>query len=261
MKRGVFATLLIGVAFCVAILLTACGPCGSSVLAWEPVETLSSADTLWFSNGEGFDVQRPFVENGRRVLYRHVTFYDGDTEVMDYVYIPRGSHDHGRRVKAVYGDVRQRRDLWDDMDTPDPYALHGSPYTHVNLGDMPREWFQVVRFKGVSVFSADFPYSMYFTDSTLVFHDMEDWVVQLRGVEPMPDGGYAVSLGDYDYGNDTVVTYLDTLSPLGKECRTRFSLRRHNMHYTPSEHLKDFDLIDVDNWTELLDPLDSDYEL
>jgi hypothetical protein len=44
---------------------------------------------------------------------------------------------------------------------------------------------------------------------------------------------------------------IDTLPPLGKD---------HCVHFagwllTTREHLKDFDLIDVDNWIELVDPL------
>jgi hypothetical protein len=51
------------------------------------------------------------------------------------------------------------------------------------------------------------------------------------------------------------VSCIDTLPPLGKN---------HCVHFagwllTTREHLKDFDLIDVDNWIELVDPLVGDY--
>lgn len=161
---------------CMMVFVTACGHRGSSmqVDTDDPflVRNVCEADTIWAKDSSWCDIQRPFVENGRRVLYRHTTFYDGDTQVMDYVYIPRDNAEHARRVKALFGDTK-RAPYIDDL-----FVSHGSPYTHVDLGDLPRDWFVVMHYKGTPVLTADYPYYLHITDSSLVHHDMEDWVEQ-----------------------------------------------------------------------------------
>ncbi len=240
---------------CMMVFVTACGhrDGSMSVDADAPVtaQEACATDTLWADDSLWCDIQCPFVENGRQVLYRHTTFYDGDTQVMDYVYIPRGSDEHARRVKELFGDTGREPYADDLLDS------YGLPCTHVDLGDLPRDWFVVMRYRGTPVFTADYPYYLHFTDSTLVHHGMEDWVDHLCGVEKLPDGGYALKLERFDFEQDRVVSCIDTLSPLGKD---------HCVHFagwllTTREHLKDFDLIDVDNWIELVDPLAGDYRI
>lgn len=231
-----------------AVLAVSCAHHGGGVQADVAPEDCV-ADTLWADDSSWCDIQQPFVENGRQVLYRHTTFYDGDTQVMDYVYIPRGSDEHARRVKELFGDTG-RAPYVDDL-----FASYGLPCTHVDLGDLPRDWFVVMRYRGTPVFTADYPYYLHFTDSTLVHHGLEDWVDHLCGVEKLPDGGYALKLERFDFEQGRVVSCIDTLPPLGKD---------HCVHFagwllTTREHLKDFDLIDVDNWIELVDPLVGDY--
>lgn len=240
---------------CVVLLATACGHRGSSmqVDTDDPflVRNVCEADTIWAKDSSWCDIQRPFVENGRRVLYRHTTFYDGDTQVMDYVYIPRDNAEHARRVKALFGDTK-RAPYIDDL-----FVSHGSPYTHVDLGDLPRDWFTVLRYKDTPVLTADYPYYLHITDSTLVHHGMEDWVEQLRGVEKQADGSYVLSLIRFAYGEDRIVAYRDTLPPLDSEHLVYYS----GWRLTTREHLPDFDLIDIDGEFELVDPLASDYRI
>ena len=246
-------------AFFVVVLVVACGNHDTSVQlasndslpSQNQCGTIIHSDTLWDTDGMWCDIQQPFTENGHHVLYRHITFYEGDTQIMDYVYIPRGSVGHKKRVESVYGDVERKPDF------EDVFLSHGSSYTHVNLGDLPRDLFMIVRYKGKPVISADFTQFIHFTDSTMVYFGMEDYVDQLRGVERLPNGGYALKLVRYDYAQNRTVDYCDTLPPLDKE----FIISFRGTHYTIGKHLKDFDLIDVDNWTELVEPLDDDYEL
>lgn len=240
---------------CMMVFVTACGHRGSSmqVDTDDPflVRNVCEADTIWAKDSSWCDIQRPFVENGRRVLYRHTTFYDGDTQVMDYVYIPRDNAEHARRVKELFGDTK-RAPYIDDL-----FVSHGSPYTHVDLGDLPRDWFTVLRYKDTPVLTADYPYYLHITDSTLVHHGMEDWVEQLRGVEKQADGSYVLSLIRFAYGEDRIVAYRDTLPPLDSEHLVYYS----GWRLTTREHLLDFDLIDIDGEFELVDPLASDYRI
>lgn len=235
---------------CMMVFVTACGHRGGGVQADVAPEDCA-ADTLWADDSLWCDIQRPFVENDRQVLYRHITFYDGDTQVMDYVYIPRGSAEHARRVKELFGDTK-RAPYIDDL-----FASHGSPYTHVDLGDLPRDWFVVMHYKGTPVLTADYPYYLHITDSSLVHHDTEDWVEQLRGVEKQADGSYVLSLIRFAYGEDRIVAYRDTLPPLDSEHLVYYS----GWRLTTREHLPDFDLIDIDGEFELVDPLASDYRI
>lgn len=227
------------------VLAVSCAHHGGGVQADVAPEDCA-VDTLWADDSSWCDIQQPFVENDRQVLYRHITFYDGDTQVMDYVYIPRGSAEHARRVKELFGDTGREPLYFDDL-----FASHGSPYTHVDLGDLPRDWFVVMHYKGTPVLTADSPYYLHITDSSLVHHDTEDWVEQLRGVEKQADGSYVLSLIRFAYGEDRIVAYRDTLPPLDSEHLVYYS----GWRLTTREHLKDFDLIDVDNWIELVDPL------
>lgn len=241
---------------CMMVFMSACGHRGSSmqVDTDDPflVRNVCEADTIWAKDSSWCDIQRPFVENGRQVLYCHITFYDGDTQVMDYVYIPRGSAEHARRVKELFGDTGREPLYFDDL-----FASHGSPYTHVDLGDLPRDWFVVMHYKGTPVLTADYPYYLHITDSTLVHHGMEDWVEQLRGVEKQADGSYVLSLIRFAYGEDRIVAYRDSLPPLDSEHLVYYS----GWRLTTREHLPDFDLIDIDGEFELVDPLASDYRI
>lgn len=233
-----------------AVLAVSCAHHGGGVQADVAPEDCV-ADTLWAGDSSWCDIQQPFVENDRQVLYRHTTFYDGDTQVMDYVYIPRDNAEHARRVKALFGDTK-RAPYIDDL-----FVSHGSPYTHVDPGDLPRDWFTVLRYKDTPVLTADYPYYLHITDSTLVHHDMEDWVEQLRGVEKQADGSYVLSLIRFAYGEDRIVAYRDTLPPLDSEHLVYYS----GWRLTTREHLPDFDLIDIDGEFELVDPLASDYRI
>lgn len=232
------------------VLAVSCAHHGDGVQADVAPEDCV-ADTLWADDSSWCDIQQPFVENDRQVLYRHIMFYDGDTQVMDYVYIPPGSAEHARRVKALFGDTK-RAPYIDDL-----FASHGSPYTHVDLGDLPRDWFVVMHYKGTPVLTADYPYYLHITDSSLVHHDMEDWVEQLRGVEKQADGSYVLSLIRFAYGEDRIVAYRDTLPPLDREHLVYYS----GWRLTTREHLPDFELIDIDGAFELVDPLASDYRI
>ena len=257
MKKG-FANIIAACALVFA--MAACGQRGGTTDggAGDTVQPLAApfgaADTLWGEDSLWCDIQRPFVENGRQVLYRHITFYDGDTQVMDYVYIPKGDTSHARRSVQFSRTMSSfsrpdMEEVLSEYDFPEPY-------THVDLGYMPRDWYRVVYYKGAPVLTVDYHYSVHLTDSTLVTMGMEPWVEQLRGVEPLPDGGYVLSLVRWDFETSGYVAYRDTISPLDSQHISKF---RHS-HYTTHEHLKNFVIIDVDNWTELVDPLYPDYE-
>lgn len=216
-------------------------------------------DTVFFEDGDGWDIKEPFVEDGRTVLLKHVAFFDGDTHVMTYYILPHTDAKHQERVSLLFGDPN-RIDEMAHEEHDQMCAEAGSPYIHVDLGDMPTEFFQVVCYKGKYYLSVDNTASIFVTDSALIIHGMEDWMEQLRSVVKNPDGSFTIELRGWNYEKRAVDNHT-VMIPAFDEEKHLYDFDNYNKYwkFTTREHLKDFDLIDIDNWFELY-PLKYDYD-
>ena len=67
--------------------------------------TVQKIDTVFYDNG--WDIEVPFVENGRTVLFKHTSFYDGDTHVMTYYILPSSDPKYDERVMKLYGEPKR----------------------------------------------------------------------------------------------------------------------------------------------------------
>ena len=210
-------------------------------------------DTVFYD--DGWDIEEPFVENGRTVLYKHTSFYDGDTQVMTFYILPSSDPQYEEQVLEWYGDPK-RPATWTQEEYDSMFYEVESPYIHVDTKGLPAELFQVKQYRGKYYLTADYTASIRITDSALITHSMEDWVEQLRGVERNPDGSYTLKLFGWNYKENVVDTYERTFPKFDEE-KHIYDLGDY-WKFTTREHLKDFDLIDIDNWFELFSPLEYD---
>lgn len=215
--------------------------------------TAQKLDTVFYD--DGWDIEEPYVENGRTVLYRHTGFYDGDTHTMTYYILPSTDPSFEEHVAKLYGDPKLPA-AWTQGEYDTLFYEAGSPYIHVDTKGLPSELFQVKRYRGKYYLTADYRASIRITDSALITHSMEDWVEQLCGVEKHPDGTYTLQLCGWNYEKRAVDTYEITFPKFDEE-NLIYDLGDY-WKFTTREHLKDFDLIDIDNWFELFDPLTYD---
>lgn len=132
-------------------------------------------------NQRFYALERSFVENGTTYLYREKAFYRCDTcsnEVLDsssYFIRPKERED--------YAQFLHQNTYWLDDDIHAHQEYFAEAYRHLRqtrpplerqqLGDVPRFWYQAVKYRGRYYLSVDAITTMELTDSMVVYREME----------------------------------------------------------------------------------------
>ena len=196
--------------------------------------------------GCNYGAETTFVENGTTYLYREYCFHQG-TEPMictsSYYIVPHKHADHPDRLQKLFYH-------WEDSSAEvteysNVLLERGITLVHNDLGDLPRKWYPVCKYKGKYYLSMDNPYMTELRDSVEVYHGMELNISPIRNV----------SKNGQDYHYEALNLYENkwfriTLSPYPKNkllwvCTAESpdgTITRELM--TPQKEIRHFDLIE-----------------
>ena len=133
--------------------------------------------------GCNYGAETTFVENGITYLYREYCFHQG-TEPMictsSYYIVPHKHADHPDRLQKLFYH-------WEDSSTEvteysNVLLERGITLVHNDLGDLPRYWYPVCKYKGKYYLSMDFRCMTELRDSIELFQGMEPEVSPIRNV-------------------------------------------------------------------------------
>ena len=201
-----------------------------------------------------FASDKPFVQGNTTYLYREYSYYQCDTcngyqlDSSSYYICPKewkGYLDHLHRYTYWYSC---------DEDNEEYFAeaynyLHEKCPTlqHNQLGNIPRFWYPVVKYRGKYYISIDNLNAIELTDSIVVYHDMEIAMSALLKFTKVGKGSYRwLEQPEYFEGIDTVtlrpakhVKGLYVMTTVRKELGiTMYQL------VTPESDIHHFDFID-----------------
>ena len=130
--------------------------------------------------GMVFAKDKAFIEHGVTYLYREYSYYQCDTcrgyqvYTSSYFVHPKSwngylqhLHRYTHWMYGAEGTEVYYSDAFNDLRTKCP-VLH-----HQQLGDVPRMWYPVVKYRGKYYISIDNLNAIELTDSLVVYHDME----------------------------------------------------------------------------------------
>lgn len=201
------------------------------------------------------DSMRAFVRNDTTFLdwrYQLWANEDGgfDTCIQAHFVVPKETP--GLTNLVLRNMVSNRPSEWYNRDTlfnqwRQWIGLDKLP--HNELGDFPREWFQVVYSQGKFYLSDDYPYWLSFEDSLLLFYCMENWMETFSDFRKIGVEEYAFNYHYIHGGMDTLKIEPATIKPVpGVEGLYLFhygsDFNYPNVRLlTTREHLKDFDYV------------------
>ena len=166
-----------------------------------------------WERGMVFATDQPFVEGSINYLYREYSYYQCDTcsgyqvDTSSYFVRPKSwdgylQHLH-RYTYWMYGAEGTEvyySDAYNDLHTKCP-VLH-----HQQLGDVPRMWYPVVKYRGKYYISIDNLDAIELTDSLVIYHDMEVALSALLNFKKEGKGRYCwQEQSAYFEGIDTVI--------------------------------------------------------
>jgi hypothetical protein len=205
-----------------------------------------------------FATDQPFVEGSINYLYREYSYYQCDTcrgyQVYTSSYFVRPKSWNGylqhlhRYTHWMYGAEGTEvyySDAFNDLRTKCP-VLH-----HQQLGDVPRMWYPVVKYRGKYYISIDNLNAIELTDSLVVYHDMEVALSALRNFGRVGEGTYSwQEQSAYFEGVDSV-TIRPAIGPKGlikglyvmTTVRKELGITVHQL-VTPESDISNFDFID-----------------
>ena len=207
-----------------------------------------------WERGMVFATDQPFVQNDTTFLYREYSYYQCDTcrgyQVYTSSYFVRPKSWNGylqhlhRYTHWMYGAEGTEvyySDAFNDLRTKCP-VLH-----HQQLGDVPRMWYPVVKYRGKYYISIDNLNAIELTDSLVVYHDMEVALSALRNFSRVGEGTYSwQEQSAYFEGVDSVtirpakgVKGLYVMTTIRKE----LGITVHQL-VTPESDIHHFDFID-----------------
>ena len=217
-----------------------------------------------------FQIRQPFMENDTLYIWRefHLWRFETcstyDTCVNSYFIISRKNKNHQKETLKCY--YVKDPDFKKDTFLGKAYFEWRNDHPELtlerrNLDDMSRHWFMVKKYQGQYVLTCDFPYGITFTDSMIVYHEMESWFSQYGAVKKMNAGTYYYEAFYYDHESKGWPKSRNWLYPsiLDKGLYVNAELRANGELYytlvTPQENLRYFDLIqskicEVDDYLE-----------
>ncbi len=209
-------------------------------------------------NGMVFATNKVFIEHGITYLYREYSFYRCDTcsgyqvDTSSYFLRPKlwnGYLQHLHRytywMYGAEGTEVYYSDAYNDLRTKCP-VLH-----HQQLGNVPRMWYPVVKYRGKYYISIDNLNAIELTDSVVIYHDMEVSLSALRNFSQVGEGTYTwQEQSAYSEGVDSV-TIRPAKGPKGPiqglyvmtTVHKELGITVHQL-VTPERDISNFDFID-----------------
>lgn len=245
--------LLLSAALLALGMMTACknGASGEAV-AEGSQDTIN--DTLWADDHGYWEIKTPFEEEGRTVLYRSCVLAgqeDGiDNEIeLSYYLLHRGT-------AAYDSSLRMMQAITSKDYTEGFVEASGMAFSPIHVGDVPRHWYPVCKYKGEYYLYQECACGLYLSDGAIIPSCGDFYPYQLKSVEALPDGSYRFQ---YEVGSavDTVeMNLVDKKRGLYRYTDTNFL-----QLFTIDSHLRDYDLIKVDGSTLMgIDGIEIDYE-
>lgn len=203
--------------------------------------TATNPDTLWADDYSYWEIKNPFSDNGKTVLYRscvHEEQMDGSSNeiVLSYYLRTRGTMAYDstlHKIQSIFGDQ-----------FTDKLAESGETLNHVSLGETPRHWYPVRRYKGKNYLYYINGCGLYLTEEAIIFACGDFWSYQLKGVEELSDGSFRFS---YIGLKDSVETATMQLIDSEKGTyRLDSSLKSIGTFYTTETHLEEYDIIELE---------------
>ena len=211
-----------------------------------------------WERGMVFATDQPFVQNDITYLYREYSYYQCDTcsgyQVYTSSYFVRpkswnGYLQHLRRytywMQGAEGTEQYFVEAYNDLRKQCPTLRHQQ------LGDAPRMWYPVVRYRGKYYISIDNLNAIELTDSVVIYHDMEVALSALLNFSRVGEDTYTwQEQSAYFEGVDSV-TIRPAIGPKGlikglyvmTTVRKELGITVHQL-VTPESNIHHFDFID-----------------
>ena len=204
--------------------------------------------------GMVFARKKSFMEDGVLYLYREYSYYQCDT--CSGYQVDTSSYFVRPKAWKGYLEYLHRYTYWFSRDEGNKeyfaeaynYLREKCPVLqHNQLGDVPRLWYPVVKFRGKYYISIDNLTAVELTDSLVVYHDMEIAMSALLNFSKVGEDEYRwLEQPEYFDGVDTV-----TIRPVKKvnglyvmsTVRKELGIEVHQL-VTPEENIHNFDFID-----------------
>lgn len=215
-----------------------------------------------------FATDKPFVQNDTTFLYREYSYYQCDTCTQYQL----DSSSYFVRPKTWEGYLQHLRDYtwWKQEDESSKeyfdeaykYLYKRCPVLpHNQLGDAPRLWYPVVKYRGKYYISIDDLTAVELTDSLVIYHDMEVNLSALLSFGKADNDSYIwQEVPEYDEGLASV-----TIRPANgvKGLYVMATTRRKNGKVTyrlvtPESDIHHFDFIDWRSSDHIPDGLEYD---
>ena len=254
--------LLLGVIYCVSVFAQYAVPKlaadSSSLTILIDGKPKSLPLVSKWERGMVFATDQPFVEGSINYLYREYSYYQCDTckgyqvDTSSYFVRPKSwngylqhLHRYTHWMYGAEGTEVYYSDAYNDLRTKCP-VLH-----HQQLGDVPRMWYPVVKYRGKYYISIDNLTAIELTDSLVVYHDMEVALSALLNFSRVGEDTYTwQEQSAYFEGIDSV-TIRPAIGPKGlikglyvmTTVRKELGITVHQL-VTPESNIHHFDFID-----------------
>lgn len=232
---------LLGAMVCALGVMTACK---SGTTNSDPIDTIfkTNVDTLWADDHGYWEIKEPFEENGRTVLYRSCSFegqIDGSVDEIELSYYLL------RRGTEAYDSILSMMQSITAKDYTEGFEEGtGVVFSSIHMGDVPRHWYSVCKYKGEYYLYQDGGCGLYLSDGAIVPVCGDFYPYQLKRVVQMADGGYQFQ---YETG-DSVETA--EMKPVNKARGLYLYSDTNFVHlFTVDSHLCNYDIIMVDGST------------
>lgn len=245
--------LLFGTMVCALGVMTACksGTTNSAL-----IDTISEAnvDTLWADDRGYWEIKTPFEEKGRTVLYRSCVLADQTDGIVNEIEL---SYYLLRRGTTAYdSSLNMMQSITAEDYTVGFEETSGGAFSPIQMGDIPRHWYPVCRYKGEYYLYQEGRCGLYLSDGAIVPVCGDFYPYQLKNVGMLPDGSYRFQYEAGDAVETVEMKLIDKTRGLYRYTDTNF-LRL----FTIDSHLRDYDLIKVEGSTLMgIDGIDIDYE-
>ena len=205
-----------------------------------------------------FATNKAFIEHGVTYLYREYSYYQCDTcsgyqvDTSSYFVRPKSSngylqhlHRYTYWMRGAEGTEVYYADAYDHLREKCPTLQHNQ------LGDIPRMWYPVVKYRGKYYISIDNLTAVELTDSIVVYHDMEIAMFALLNITKVGEDSYAwQEQSAYFEGIDSV-TIRPAIGAKGRiqglyvmtTVRKELGIIVHQL-VTPESDIHNFDFID-----------------
>ena len=199
---------LLGAMLCVLEMMTACKAQGEKIRLSADASvlyaTVDGKEMAFPKLGDGFyALETTFVQNDTTFLYREYSFdsVSGKFIRSSYFIEPRNAPDYQENLKnTIY--------MWDSVEDAEYFAAmleeqheYGSPFVRNDLGDMPRIWYNVMKYDGRYFISVDNPWTIEIRDTVYILHGMELGICALRNVRKEGES-YRYEYEEHYYSHD-----------------------------------------------------------